>query len=77
MDVEAPNSVFKLDQHNNDQTSDVDFNIKRDTVSSLASQFPQLVDVKLKEGIFDGPQIRKMLKDNVFVTKITSTKKRA
>ena len=34
-------------------------------------------DAKLKEGIFDGTQIRKLLKDDVFVTKMTSIQKRA
>ena len=41
------------------------------------SQFPELSDAKLKEGIFDGPQIRKLLKDGVFVTKMTFTEKKA
>ena len=41
------------------------------------SQFPQLFDAKLKEGIFDGPRIRKLLKDDVFITKMTSTEKKA
>ena len=40
------------------------------------SQFLQLSDAMLKEGIFDGPQIRKLLKDNFFVTKMTSTEKK-
>ena len=34
-------------------------------------------DAKINEVIFDGPQIRKLLKDNVFVTKMISTQKRA
>jgi len=29
----------------------------------LSEQFPQLTDVKLKEDVFDGPQIRKILRD--------------
>ena len=33
-------------------------------------------DAKLKEGIFDGPLIRKLLKEDVFVTEVTSTEKR-
>ena len=32
-------------------------------------------DAKLKEGIFDGPQILKLLKDDVFVTKMTTQKR--
>ena len=31
----------------------------------------------MKERIFDGSQIRKLLKDDVFVIKMTSTQKRA
>ena len=41
------------------------------------SQFPQSSDPKLKEEIFDGPQIRKLLKDDVFVTKMILTEKKA
>ena len=39
---------------------------------------PQLSYAKWKEGIFDGPQIRKLLKSDVFYTKIftKSTEKR-
>ena len=33
----------------------------------LEKQFPEISDAKLKEGIFDGPQIRKMLKDENFI----------
>ena len=40
------------------------------------SEFSQLSDAKLKEGIFNGPQIRQLLKGDVFVTKITATEKR-
>ena len=36
-----------------------------------------IVQCLIKEGIFDGPQIRKLLKDDGFVTKMTSTQKRA
>ena len=43
----------------------------------IMCQFPQLSDAKLKEGIFNGLQIRKLLKDDVFVTKMTLTKKKA
>ena len=31
---------------------------------------------KLKEGIFDGPQIRKLLKDDGFVTEMTNSEQR-
>ena len=43
----------------------------------IMSLFPQFFDAKLKEGIFDRAQIRKLLKDDVFVTKMTLTKKTA
>ena len=33
----------------------------------IMSQFPQLYDAKIKEGIFDGPQIHKLLKDVFFI----------
>ena len=33
----------------------------------LRKQFEKLSDVKIKEGIFDGPQIRKMFKDKNFI----------
>ena len=46
MDFDALNSVFKSDQHNNKQTSDVNFKIKRDNVSSIerlsSPNFPML-----------------------------------
>ena len=32
----------------------------------LRNQFEKLSDAKMKEGIFDGPQIRKMLKDFIY-----------
>ena len=40
------------------------------------SQFSQLSDAKLKEGIFNGPRIRKLLKDDVIVIKMTLTEKK-
>ena len=42
----------------------------------IMSHFPQLSEAKLKEGIFDGPQIRKLLKGDVFVIKMTLTEKK-
>ena len=32
----------------------------------LKALFPEISDAKLKEGIFVGPQIRKLLNDNIF-----------
>ena len=34
----------------------------------IMSQFSQWFDAKIREGTLDGPQILKLLKDNVFVT---------
>ncbi|GFX92509.1 uncharacterized protein TNCV_1707851 [Trichonephila clavipes] len=41
----------------------------------LCEQFPGLSDAKLKEGIFVGPDIRKLLKDETFVTKMEMKEK--
>ena len=43
----------------------------------LVAQFPELSDAKLKEGVFDGPQIRKMFRDENFTTTMTDTEKAA
>ncbi|GFS69423.1 uncharacterized protein TNCV_3401091 [Trichonephila clavipes] len=43
----------------------------------LCEQFPGLSDAKLKEGIFVGPDIRKLLKDETFVTKMEMKEKNA
>lgn len=40
--------------------------------SYLQEIFPHLTYAKLKEGIFVGPQIRKLLKDNILETKLTN-----
>lgn len=39
--------------------------------------FPRVSDVKMKEGVFDGPQIRKMFRDNVFISKMNDQEKAA
>ncbi|GFV64745.1 uncharacterized protein TNCV_3275161 [Trichonephila clavipes] len=41
----------------------------------LCEQFPGLYDAKLKEGIFFGPDIRQLLKDETFVTKMEMKEK--
>ncbi|GFX88832.1 uncharacterized protein TNCV_2575391 [Trichonephila clavipes] len=41
----------------------------------LCEQFPGLSDAKLKQGIFVGPDIRKLLKDETFVTKMEMKEK--
>ncbi|GFX12468.1 uncharacterized protein TNCV_1697431 [Trichonephila clavipes] len=43
----------------------------------LCEQFPGLSDAKLKEGSFVGPDIRKLLKDETFVTKMEMKEKNA
>ncbi|GFV20884.1 uncharacterized protein TNCV_353581 [Trichonephila clavipes] len=43
----------------------------------LCEQFPSLSDAKLKEGIFVGPDIRKLLKDETFVTEMEMKEKNA
>ncbi|GFX31975.1 uncharacterized protein TNCV_3408891 [Trichonephila clavipes] len=43
----------------------------------LCEQFHGLPDAKLKEGIFVGPDIRKLLKDETFVTKMEMKGKNA
>ena len=40
-------------------------------------KFPQISDAKLKAGIFVGPQIREVMRDTVFKTKMTAVEKRA
>lgn len=40
-------------------------------------QFPEISNAKLKEGIFDGPQIRKMLKDENFIKSMNKKEKAA
>jgi len=43
----------------------------------LCSKFPKLSDAKLKEGIFIGPQIRKLLTDSLFLQSMNDNKKEA
>ena len=43
----------------------------------LQEKFPNISDAKLREGIFDGPQIRKMLRDDNFVTKMNEDERAA
>ena len=43
----------------------------------LRNKFPKLSDAKVNEGIFDGPQIRTMINDEIFVTKMNHTEKEA
>ena len=38
----------------------------RETFKYLSSKFPRLPEAKLKEGVFVGPDIRKLMKDNNF-----------
>ncbi|GBN61762.1 hypothetical protein AVEN_8143-1 [Araneus ventricosus] len=43
----------------------------------LCDQFLGLSEVKLKEGVFVGPDIRKMMKDENFETKIETNERKA
>ncbi|GBM24589.1 hypothetical protein AVEN_26835-1 [Araneus ventricosus] len=39
----------------------------------LRPKFPKVIEAKIKEGIFVGPQIRQLMKDPVFESKLTKT----
>jgi hypothetical protein len=43
----------------------------------LQNKFPKLSDAKIKEGIFVGPQIRKLFKDDTFIHSMTTNEKNA
>lgn len=43
----------------------------------LASKFPKLSSAKIKEGIFDGPQIRLLMRDSNFLKSMNLTEKEA
>lgn len=43
----------------------------------LGEKFPAISDAKLKEGIFDGPQIRTLFRDENFITQMNDTEKAA
>ncbi|GBL73051.1 hypothetical protein AVEN_128213-1 [Araneus ventricosus] len=43
----------------------------------LCDQFPGLSEAKLKEGVFEGPDIRKMMKDENFETKMETNERKA
>lgn len=43
----------------------------------LREKFPKVSDAKIKEGIFVGPQIRELLKDNIFEEKLSLLEKSA
>lgn len=43
----------------------------------ICQKFPQLSEAKVKEGVFTGPDIRKLFKDEVFQTKMTEIEKDA
>ena len=42
----------------------------------LRQKFPKISEAKMKEGIFIGPQIEQLLKDQDFTTKLNSTERR-
>ena len=43
----------------------------------LESKFPRKSDAKLKEGIFDGPEIRQMMADDQYISSMTKIEKAA
>ena len=43
----------------------------------LAGKFPKLSQAKIKVGIFNGPDIRKLMKDDAFIEKMNSQEKNA
>ena len=48
-----------------------------DAFKYLFEKFPKLSEAKVKEGIFDGPQIRTLLRDKAFENKMTDKEKAA
>ena len=48
-----------------------------DCFQYLATKFPKVSYEKLKEGIFVGPQIRHLMKDNLFESTMNPVEKRA
>lgn len=42
----------------------------------LKTKFPRISDAKLKEGIFVGPQIRELMTDEVFNSKLNKAEKK-
>lgn len=48
-----------------------------DCFKHIEQMFPNTSDAKVKEGIFNGPDIRKMLRDPIFTTKMNKTEKAA
>ena len=50
---------------------------EKDCFRCLCSSLAGLTEKKLKAGIFDGPQIRKMIRDEDFTTSVTNIEKRA
>jgi hypothetical protein len=42
----------------------------------LRQKFPKISEAKLKEGIFNGPQINKLIEDHDFSTKLNDTERR-
>lgn len=48
-----------------------------ETFKYLVEKFPRISDAKLKAGIFVGPQIRQLLNDDQFVTKMSTVERRS
>ncbi|GFY04993.1 uncharacterized protein TNCV_561251 [Trichonephila clavipes] len=60
-----------------ESNANLNFYTSKKNTLYLCEQFPGLSDAKLKEGIFVGPDIRKLLKDETFVTKMEMKEKNA
>lgn len=50
---------------------------ERKAITYLRSMFPRLSEAKIKEGVFIGPQIKAVLKNEEFESKLNKTEKRA
>jgi len=42
--------------------------VTKETFTYIRQKFPNVAEAKLKAGVFDGPQIRTLMKDENFVT---------
>lgn len=52
-------------------------NKDKDCFKYIQRKFPKKSDAKLKEGVFDGPEIRKLIRDENFVYSMTTVEKNA
>jgi hypothetical protein len=52
-------------------------NIEGDGFNYLRQKFPRISEAKMKEGIFVGPQVRKLFKDDNFKSQLSAVEARA